>query len=69
MSIHRFNHVPCLAFTWKLGTHSSSEVDVTMRAMELLVRKNAKKESVGDVLVKDLERLKKEVDMLINGML
>jgi len=47
----------------------ATDADVNNRAEELLRRKNAKKESVGDVLVEDIERLKKEVDMLVNGVL
>ncbi|TCD65171.1 hypothetical protein EIP91_003027 [Steccherinum ochraceum] len=50
-------------------TFRAAEKKVNKKASELLQRKNAKKEGVGDVLVRDIERLKKEVEILANGTL
>ena len=46
-----------------------AEAETHKRAIDLLRRKNAKKQNVGDVLVEDIERLRKEVDLLVSGSL
>ncbi|KAH8077077.1 hypothetical protein BXZ70DRAFT_705709 [Cristinia sonorae] len=52
-----------------IGSFTATEAAVNKKAIELLTRKNAKKESVGDVLVGEIERLRKEVEILVNGTL
>ena len=59
------------AFTFShwVASFTAADDEVNKKATELLHRKNVKKEKVGDVLVQDIERLKKEVELLVNGAL
>ncbi|THH27011.1 hypothetical protein EUX98_g7176 [Antrodiella citrinella] len=52
-----------------IRTFTTIDNDANSKALELLHRKNAKKESVGDVLVQDIERLETEVELLVHGSL